>query len=65
MRLSKVMAQRGLCSRREADACIEKGWVLVDRQRNNTLGTKIDPRQAIALDKRASTGSSFLDIPFQ
>ncbi|HEC12712.1 MAG TPA: rRNA pseudouridine synthase [Acidiferrobacteraceae bacterium] len=55
IRLSKLMAQRGLCSRREADAYIEKGWVRVDGQRINTLGTKIDPSQAIALDKRASS----------
>ena len=54
VRLSKLMAQRGLCSRREADAYIEKGWVRVDGQRINTLGTKIDPSQAIALDKRAT-----------
>ncbi len=30
IRVSKIMADRGMCSRREADAWIEKGWVKVD-----------------------------------
>ncbi len=30
LRVSKIMADRGMCSRREADAWIEKGWVKVD-----------------------------------
>lgn len=53
VRLSKLMAQHGLCSRREADAFIERGWVYVDGERINTLGTKVYPQQAIALDKKA------------
>lgn len=32
LRVSKIMADRGICSRREADAWIEKGWVKVDGQ---------------------------------
>jgi len=32
VRISKLMAEQGLCSRREADAYIEKGWVKVDGQ---------------------------------
>lgn len=32
IRVSKIMADRGMCSRREADAWIEKGWVKVDGQ---------------------------------
>lgn len=35
------MAQRGLCSRREADRYIERGLVLVDGVRITELGTKI------------------------
>ncbi len=31
-RISKIMAQRGMCSRREADVYLERGWVLVDGQ---------------------------------
>jgi 23S rRNA pseudouridine2604 synthase len=52
-RLSKIMAQRGLCSRREADRYIERGLVLVDGERVNELGTKIFPEQQIELAKEA------------
>ena len=40
-RLSKVMAERGLCSRREADEWIINGWVKVDGVIMETLGTRI------------------------
>ena len=43
------MAQRGICSRREADEYIERGLVLVDGQPINTLGTKIFEHQTITL----------------
>ncbi|RME15218.1 MAG: rRNA pseudouridine synthase [Bdellovibrio sp.] len=39
-RLSKVMAQRDMCSRREADLLIEKGFVLVNGQ-TAQLGDKV------------------------
>ena len=57
-RLSKVMAARGLCSRREADTYIERGWVFVDGARVSTLGTKIDPNQTITLDTRATSAQA-------
>jgi 23S rRNA pseudouridine2604 synthase len=41
IRLSKLMAARGLCSRREADEFIARGWVLVDGVVCNTLGTRV------------------------
>ena len=47
------MADRGLCSRREADAWIEKGWVFVDGQRISELGTRIDPLAKISLAPEA------------
>ena len=47
------MSERGLCSRREADEYIERGWVYVDGVRVEELGTRIDPAQTITLDKRA------------
>jgi 23S rRNA pseudouridine2604 synthase len=53
VRLSKVMAERGLCSRREADAIIERGWVFVDGQRVSELGTRIDPNAEITLAAQA------------
>ncbi|WP_081079125.1 pseudouridine synthase [Burkholderia territorii] len=58
MRLSKRMSELGLCSRREADEWIEKGWVLVDGQRIDTLGTKVRPDQKIEIDERASAAQA-------
>lgn len=52
-RLSKLMAQRGLCSRREADEYISRGLVYVDGQRVDVLGTKILPHQSITLADEA------------
>ena len=49
IRLSKLMSQQGLCSRREADSYIERGWVFVDGERVSELGTKIYPLQKIKL----------------
>ncbi len=49
MRLSKRMSELGLCSRREADEWIEQGWVLVDGQRIDTLGTKVHAGQHIEI----------------
>lgn len=40
-RLSKVMSERGICSRREADRFIEAGQVAVNGQIVSTLGTKV------------------------
>jgi len=54
VRLSKLMAQRGLCSRREADGYIERGLVYVDGVRIDILGTRVDPDCAIRLDRRAA-----------
>ena len=48
-RLSKLMSEQGLCSRREADSYIERGWVLVDGVAVTELGTKIYPAQKITL----------------
>jgi len=53
LRLSKLMSQRGICSRREADALIERGWVFVDGERVSTLGLKVDPESVVTLDPRA------------
>ena len=42
IRLSKLMSEQGLCSRREADSYIERGWVLVDGEQ-----AKDDVRAAV------------------
>jgi 23S rRNA pseudouridine2604 synthase len=54
IRLSKLMSERGICSRREADAYIEKGLVFVDGQRISELGTRVDPDCEIKLANEAS-----------
>jgi 23S rRNA pseudouridine2604 synthase len=43
------MAQRGMCSRREADRYIERGLVSVDGVKISELGTKISPDAQIEL----------------
>ncbi len=45
------MSAQGLCSRREADSYIERGWVLVDGVPVTELGTRIFPTQRITLAK--------------
>ena len=54
IRLSKLMAARGLCSRREADTYIERGLVYVDGERITELGTRIFPNQQITLARAAA-----------
>ena len=54
VRLSKRMAELGLCSRREADEYIEKGWVRVDGVVVNVLGSKVDPAAKITLETQAA-----------
>ena len=53
IRLSKRMAELGLCSRREADSYIEKGWVEVDGEIVSELGSKVYPDQLITLRSAA------------
>ena len=55
VRVSKLMSQQGLCSRREADSYIERGWVLVDGVPVTELGTRIFPNQKITLAKQAQS----------
>lgn len=45
------MAQRGMCSRREADRYIERGLVFVDGEKIDQLGTKILPDAKIELSE--------------
>jgi 23S rRNA pseudouridine2604 synthase len=53
VRVSKLMSEQGLCSRREADSYIERGWVFVDGAQVAELGTRIDPASKITLNKAA------------
>ncbi|MEY4617002.1 MAG: pseudouridylate synthase [Pseudomonadota bacterium] len=60
VRLSKLMSERGLCSRREADQYIEQGLVFVDGQRINQLGTKVSPNCRIELAAKAQENQDSL-----
>ncbi len=53
LRLSKRMSELGLASRREADEWIAKGWVRVDGQVVNELGSRVLPEQRITVDAKA------------
>jgi 23S rRNA pseudouridine2604 synthase len=54
LRLSKRMSELGLCSRREADDWIARGWVRVDGTVVSELGSKILPHQSITVERQAS-----------
>ena len=47
------MSERGLCSRREADSYIERGWVRVDGEVVSELGARAFPDQVITLERAA------------
>ena len=55
VRVSKLMSEQGICSRREADSYIERGWVLVDGVPVTELGTRIFPNQKITLARPAQS----------
>ncbi len=42
-----------MCSRREADDYIARGWVYVDGVKVDELGTRVEPTARITLDKRS------------
>ena len=52
-RLSKRLGELGLCSRREAEGWIVAGWVKVDGQVVDTLGTRVSREARIEVDPRA------------
>ena len=53
LRLSKLMSERGLCSRREADEYIANGLVRVNGEIVRELGTKVAPDVSITLEAEA------------
>ncbi len=58
LRLSKRMSELGLCSRREADEWISRGWVRVDGKVVSELGSKVLPNQRISIERQASAQQS-------
>lgn len=55
VRLSKLMSERGLASRREADEWIEHGWVRVNGEIVAELGTRVPPDVEVTIDPLART----------
>ena len=53
VRISKILSELGLCSRREADEYIKQGLVFLDGNVVNELGTKAYRSQKIELNKKA------------
>jgi 23S rRNA pseudouridine2604 synthase len=53
LRLSKRMSELGLASRREADEWIERGWVRVNGQVMDVLGSRVLPTDQITIDPKA------------
>lgn len=53
LRLSKLMSERGLCSRREADELIAKGHVYVNGIKISELGHKVTRDVRISLESEA------------
>src|SRR6478672_5649117 len=49
VRLNKLVAQKGICSRREADVFITKGLVKVDGRIIKELGSKVRPNASVEL----------------
>lgn len=67
-RLSKRMAELGLCSRREADEWIVNGWVKVDGEIIDVLGTRVSPDAEIivsgyAMDHQSESVTILLHKP--
>ena len=58
LRLSKRMSELGLCSRREADEWIVRGWVRVDGQVVSELGSKVTPDQKVTVERQAAAEQS-------
>ncbi|MES1203876.1 MAG: pseudouridine synthase [Pseudomonadota bacterium] len=57
-RVNKWLAQNGVCSRREAEALIEQGLVVIDGETVSDVGRKIAPGQTLII---AETGTALLE----
>ena len=57
MRINKYLSERGLCSRREADSWVDGGRVRINGV-VATLGTKVRPGDAVAVDGRSVGGET-------
>lgn len=57
VRLNKRLADLGLCSRREADEWIERGWVRVNGQ-VAPMGLKVTPQDRVSVDRQADAAQA-------
>ena len=57
VRLNKRLADLGLCSRREADEWIERGWVRVNGE-VAVMGLKVAPHDKVTVDRRADAAQA-------
>jgi 23S rRNA pseudouridine2604 synthase len=58
IRISKILSELGLCSRREADTYIEQGLVMLDGRVVTELGTRAYRSQKVELKKQAAIQQS-------
>ena len=58
VRISKILSELGLCSRREADEYIKQGLVLLDGEVVDELGTKACRSQKVELNKKGTLKQS-------
>ena len=58
VRISKILSELGLCSRREADTYIEQGLVMLDGKVVTELGTRAYRSQKVELKKQAAIQQS-------
>ena len=57
LRLNKRLADMGLCSRREADEWIERGWVRVNGQ-VASMGAKVGPHDRVTVQRQAEAAQA-------
>ena len=57
VRLNKRLADMGLCSRREADEWIERGWVHVNGK-PAVMGVKVGPRDQVTVERQAEAAQA-------
>ncbi len=55
VRLNKVIAEAGVCSRREADELITQGLITVNGKEVNLVGSKVKPTDRVKYDGRLLT----------
>jgi 23S rRNA pseudouridine2605 synthase len=52
VRLNRFIAASGVCSRRDADEIIKKGWITVNGKQVTDLGTKVNPGDDVRYKNR-------------